>query len=493
MRKAITTLLLVAGSCLVIWGPHQACSGQGSKDWVARKDAGFSVEVPRGWTVRVEPKWGRLEIQGTAREQLIVWPVFVPGPLNTAAAPSVLAKLAAGLWPDARWEAAQPVSTVAIRARGRAGDRLALCALTWVASPKGSAGYLYAVAAPEAGYRLLEDTLARVLQSVRVTGDPSGAQQPSLNYVRWQDPRENAFSVEVPTGWKMSGGLFRFASVDTRLAWELLSPDGQIRITGGDAELPTFSLPSQTLAIAGFHEGSWYSPGYGLNMLVQRYLPGVAFARWYVTQKATRNCAELTFTETRERPDAVQAINAIHRQSGSYVSTSLTAGEVAFTCRQGDQPAKGYYFAGTQLTQSPGSGIWNVEYLCGFVAPSDKAALAQSVLNHVVQSGQTNPQWAATQQNIAANTSRIVSRTQEEVSRIINDTYWNRQGTMDELSRRRSNATLGVEDVIDSATGREIKVESGSNHYWIDHRGTIVGTETDTRPNLDFRQLIRLP
>ncbi len=63
----------------------------------------------------------------------------------------------------------------------------------------------------------------------------------------------------------------------------------------------------------------------------------------------------------------------------------------------------------------------------------------------------------------------------------------------DELARRRSNAILGVEDVVDPLTGREFKVESGSNYYWVDHRERIVGTETDVRPSLDFRELIRLP
>jgi hypothetical protein len=97
------------------------------------------------------------------------------------------------------------------------------------------------------------------------------------------------------------------------------------------------------------------------------------------------------------------------------------------------------------------------------------------------------------QQNIAANTSQIVSRTNQEISRMISDTYRTRQSVDDELSRRRSNATLGVEDVTDPLTGREFKVESGSNHYWIDHRGAVVGTDTDTRPTLDFRAVIRRP
>jgi hypothetical protein len=48
-------------------------------------------------------------------------------------------------------------------------------------------------------------------------------------------------------------------------------------------------------------------------------------------------------------------------------------------------------------------------------------------------------------------------------------------------------------DVIDPATSRQIKVESGSNYYWTDQRGTVVCTDTDTRPNLDLRQAVRLP
>ena len=492
MKLCPSTFLLLAALFSVGCGGNQASRGPGTATtgWVAHKGPGWTLETPRGWTVRAEPKTGRLDIQGTAREQVIVWPVFIPGPLDAASAPAVLRKLSAALWTDARWEPAQPLGATALRARGRAGDRAALAALTWVASPKGTAAYLYAVAAPEISFRLLEDAFARVLASVRLSGAPAAGGQPAPNWVRWQDPKENAFSFEIPSGWNATGGLFRFASVDIRPAWQLVSPDGQVRITGGDAEIPSFTLPSPTLAMGGFREGSWYSPGYGVNMIVRRYLPGLAFAREYVTGKVARGCTELTFTESRERPDAVQALNAVYSQYGAYgVSLSLSAGEVAFTCRQNAQPMSGYYFAGTQLTQT----IWRVEHLCGFLAFLPRAAEAQAVLHHIIGSSQVNPQWYAMQQGITASTSRIVARTSEAISNIINETYWNRQAVMDEISRRRSNVTLGVEDVIDPLTGRQIKIESGSEYYWIDHRGTIVGTQTDTRPNLDFRQLIRLP
>jgi hypothetical protein len=91
------------------------------------------------------------------------------------------------------------------------------------------------------------------------------------------------------------------------------------------------------------------------------------------------------------------------------------------------------------------------------------------------------------------DTSHIVAQTNAAISKLSSDTYWSRQQSNDELSRRRSNATLGVEDVMDPSTGRQIKVESGSNYYWIDARGAIVGTETHTLPSIDFRALTRLP
>lgn len=499
-------LLVVLGFILVAWVAYHQVGradffegepegGQAPKGWVVHKDPlGFSVDAPRGWTVRADRPSGRVELQGLEGEQIIVWPVFIPASLETTTASAALRKLAAKLWPDAEWETPQPAGAAAVRLRGRSGDRIAVSILTWITSPKGSAGYVYAMAAPEARYRQMEETFAKILQSFRVVGAPSQGQAPSPSYVKWQDPRENAFSLEVPSQWKTSGGLFRFASVDTRSAIEVVSPDGKIRITGGDAEIPAFTVPNPTLEMAGFREGSWYSPGYGVYRMVRRYVPGTAFAQEYVTAKVTRGCSDVNLTETRDRPDAVQAINAIYAQYGNLgFSINLTAGEVAFTCRREGQSLQGYYFAGTQLTQAYGVSLWNVELLYGYLAASDKVAEAQSVLEHMLKTFQLNPQWVAMQQNITANTSSIVSRTSQEISNIISQSYWNRQGVMDELSRRRSNATLGVEDVIDPVTGREIKVESGSNYYWIDHRGTIVGTDTDTRPNIDFRELIRLP
>lgn len=487
--KACFFLLAVASA---------VCAQPGPAAWTTHRDPlGFTVQMPPGWKALADRQSGRIDLQGP-QGRLSIWPVFVPGVLDSRSAGAVLTRMAGTLDAAAGWQAPQQVAQTAIRMTGSAGGRASLALMTWVNSPKGAAAYLYAVSAPQAAYRQSEDTFGRILRSFSLTGAAPGTAAapgvPALQWTRWNEPRENAWSFEAPAGWNISGGLFRVASVDIRSAWQVLSPDGGVRITGGDPELPPFTEPTQMLAMTGFREGSWYSPGYNVRMMVRRYVPGAAFAREYVA-RAARDCTDVVITDVRERPDAAEAINQVNRQYAGYVSIYLTAGEASFTCRQNGQPMRGYYFAGTQRTQAAGmqGGIWNAEHLAGWIAREDKVPLAQAVLNHILQSVQVNPQWAAMQQQITANTSRIVSRTHAEISRMIDDTYWNRQKVMDEIDRRRSNAILGVVDVIDPATGRQLKVESSSNYYWIDHRGAIVGTETYTRPDIDFREMIRLP
>ena len=137
--------------------------------------------------------------------------------------------------------------------------------------------------------------------------------------------------------------------------------------------------------------------------------------------------------------------------------------------------------------------IWRLSRLTGYMAPAEKEAMAASILNHMGRTFQVNPQWAMGQIQNEGATSQIISQTANQIADMAAKSQRSRDAVDDEISRRRSNAMLGVVDVVDSATGREIKVESGSNYYWIDQRGTIVGTETDTRPNVDFRALVQLP
>jgi hypothetical protein len=516
MKSIARWLAVAAGVIVVGWVGYRVGQGDlfsqarpgaggGASGWTTHEDpAGFAVALPRGWQARADGTSGRAVASGPDGAQIVMWPVFVlagPKSGNASGAPATAAleQLARQAFPNAEWERPQTTAQGAARLAGRDGERRLAANFAWVQSPRGMAGTFYCVAAPGNLDAPQREMYARILESFTVAGAAAGEgagqpARPPMRYVRWNDPNESAFSLEVPAEWRAEGGLFRFASVDTRTAVVATSPDGALRIATGDSRIPTFAVPNQTLAFAGFTEGRWYSPGYGVQMLVRRFLPGTAFAADYVQGQMGQSCGGLAIDRQRDRADAVEAINRVNAQYGNYgVSVQMTAGEVAFGCSAGGAAMRGYYYATTQLTQATGMGLWSVPYLYGYLAPSAREGEAQQVLSHMIESTVINPQWVAMQQGLTANTSAIVADTNRAITKIISQSFERTQAVMDELDRRRSNATRGVVDVTDPVSGRDFQVESGSNYYWIDHRGNIVGTDVYNQPTIDFREMMQLP
>jgi hypothetical protein len=317
--------------------------------------------------------------------------------------------------------------------------------------------------------------------------------RPGLTFERFVDPRENAFSAEVPKGWKHSGGLFRFAPVDPRGALDSTSPAGDIRVSCGDADLPPFTLPNQMLAMTGYREGSWYSPGYGVRMLVRRYQPGAAFAEDYVRAKLAPQigCSGLTITGRAPRPDLTQSINALYAQLGAMgQSVREDAGEVWFACTRNGQPWKGYYLVTTLISSGAGGGVWHAEHVLGYAAAQGQVGLAQAAMLHLAVSMQVNPEWARMQQGVTMATSQIVAKTNEQISSTIRKTFENTWRTEDEIFRKDTDARRGVTEVLDFETGESWTVENRSRYYW--HKpgsDAIVGTETYDRPGVGYEPL----
>jgi hypothetical protein len=307
------------------------------------------------------------------------------------------------------------------------------------------------------------------------------------------DPREGAFSAELPKAWNRTGGLYRFASVDTRAVLISASPEGDARVTWGDADLPPFVVPNRMLSMAGFGEGSWYSPGYGVRMQVRAYAPGLEFAENYVRRTLSQRmeCSGVTVTSSARRTDLTQTINALYaRFNFGGPNVQKDAGEVGFSCVRGDQLWKGYYLAVTMLTSTPQGAIWNVEYLIGYLAVAAKAAPAEKAMLRMIDSMQLNPEWVRMQQSLAAGTSEIVARTNQEISAMVQKTFETKWKTEDEVFRRDANARRGVTDVMDPDTGESWSVQSGSRHYWRKPGSdVIVGTQTDNSPGVGYQPL----
>jgi hypothetical protein len=89
--------------------------------------------------------------------------------------------------------------------------------------------------------------------------------------------------------------------------------------------------------------------------------------------------------------------------------------------------------------------------------------------------------------------SRIIAEMSRAISTSVSAAFQNQQARTDRVLADGAKARRGIEEAHDPLTGQTLEVSNGSNYYWIDHKGHIVGTETATIPNVDFRQMFILP
>ncbi len=172
-----------------------------------------------------------------------------------------------------------------------------------------------------------------------------------LPLAAWRDPGEGAFTVRVPRGWQVTGGVHRSSPIDVRLIVRAQSPDGHIQVFVDDPDILPRQVPNPMLQQLGQREGQIGQGPMG-PILIQQYRTGVQFAREYIGWKL---CRQPQITEARLLPDQSNEMNTrivpIARSQG--MAASATVGEAAFRCGT----ALGYTYATTLIDVFPREGF----------------------------------------------------------------------------------------------------------------------------------------
>lgn len=465
-------------------------------NWVEHNNPkGFLVKHPPGWVVETPEKDMVVIHDQTGGIQAIAmgfmtkadvtpqqWVQEFPNRFTDR-----FQKVRVDLAPQKRKE--QAIAQIRYTSRYGDGRGTVLC---WV---NRGAGMMFAIATPAFRYDEFGPMLLQVLQTFTLT-QPQGVANPNqqqakqqatpnplagIQFGRWQDPAENAFSLELPVNWRKEGGTVRRSAADVHGYIRTTSDDG-ILVFSNDRDMTAFTVPTDTLTWTGFREGSRYSPGYGTQLTVMRYLPGVVFAEQWA-QRVSGGAVQIR--DKKSRDDLAAQVNALHQ--GGMAQINTTFGEVTFTTAKGQA---GWILAGTQLISIAGSSLWHVDTLVGFIAPPDKAPTAVAAMGRMIQTYQLNPQWFAAQQQTIAQTTRIVAQTNDYVSRVITDSYWSRQKTLDRVNQNFSDYIRGVQPVVNPNTGEQYEAVAGHNYYYLPP-GSVhpIGTDVQAPPNIDLVEL----
>jgi len=285
------------------------------------------------------------------------------------------------------------------------------------------------------------------------------------------------------------------------------SPDGQIHIFIGDANLGGFTEPTQMLAYSGLREGGVQPLNDGTRLEIRRYMPGQQLARAFVQSRLSQQCSGLQVESNGERQDLTAAFTQAANSEG-MTGARLAAGDAVFSCTGKNGPLHGHVFAATVVPFPGRAGLWFVYRLYGYLAAPARQQAAESIAQQVMQSWRLEPQWRARQKQISnsamekdnARSQQLQSRAlqaiqnnERETTNMIVNGYQQRSQTMDEVSRRRENSILGTTDVVDPVSGSQYKIDSYSDYHWMSDQGAIVGGGGGDNPGAGWHELVTLP
>jgi hypothetical protein len=208
-----------------------------------------------------------------------------------------------------------------------------------------------------------------------------------VKWVRFEDPNEHAFSVDVPEGWKVEGGLIRRNFRDVSDFLRALSPDHSMMLMAGD--------PGPAM----FH-----SVGFAPMPEDRAYVPGKTFARSYAESILPVLCSEAKFVSDLERVDIERSVAAKPPPISHF-----DAGEVVFSCVHQGQQASAYMLAGTWVQRSRGPDapdIWGVDLLVGCIGPSGELDRCRKMVQHLLSTAKTYPEWSRADQEKALKAAR---------------------------------------------------------------------------------------
>jgi len=311
----------------------------------------------------------------------------------------------------------------------------------------------------------------------RAASETSAGPVAVSTYSTFSDPLEQAFTIQVPSGWKTVGGLARRAALQINPFVRSLSPDKRTYLIIGEPTLPSYVPPNQMRNTLGYREGKMFNSGLGGLSMVLHYMNGTEFARVYGQTAMQGLCTNLRFSGSRERSD--MASNA-DRLVPTVIPSISTGGEARFTCMHGHEEMEARMEVVTRTTRD--NVMWNVIFLKGFIAPKSQADKAEEILTHVGASFSFNAAWSQRQSQIDQAAADQINRNMQQYFRqeraVINNL-----NAADENFSSMDDIISGYSTYHDAATGNDYKLSNTNPYKWADNStGRIVSTPTNIPP-----------
>ncbi len=313
----------------------------------------------------------------------------------------------------------------------------------------------------------------------------------TMIFQRVQEPREKAFSLLIPKGWQVEGGIVRVNPMTQGGPAQSIAAKLDFSVKKDQAgTVMSRRLPDMLYFDARFTPAGqmgMFPPGSNYNgMTVYPMMSALEFISSIAFPYAHPQATDITITDQRNLAKLASRYQQAARGIAPMIDFSYDAAIMTITYTEGGTRYKEKAFCVIENWGRAGAGMWGNKDAFFVRAPADNYEQWEPVFAIVQDSVVLNPQWLAGEIRGQIERGEIAARTQAEIQRIERDIASHRQKTNAEINNDMFLTLTEQEEYVNPYTN---EVEVGSNqwqHRWVNEGGDVIYTnDEDYDPRTD--------
>ncbi len=305
----------------------------------------------------------------------------------------------------------------------------------------------------------------------------------TVRFQKVAEPREGAFTVLIPAGWKASGGIVR---VDPTAAGGTLNAIGaklDFTITSDDGRVVLHWYPETNyIDLRGQPAGPLYRAGSIYNGAVVWPKANAASYLQQAFSRARPRASNVRIKGTYPLPKAAASYQQVISRMGVPIAFQFDVALIVVEYQEGGAAYEEALYTAVQDWGQMGSGLWTNKDTFSLRAPAGGLEKAGRVVSLMLNSVQLNPKWVEGEIRGQIARGEISRRTLEDIQRLDREIVEHRRRTNAEINNQMYHTLMGTEEYVNPLT-RQTEVGSNAwNHRWVNDRGEAVYTDD---PNFD--------
>lgn len=309
---------------------------------------------------------------------------------------------------------------------------------------------------------------------------------------RKNEPRENAFSILVPKGWQIEGGIFRVdptaqggpsQSIAAKLDFTVKKDKaGSVMIRWLPDVLYFDARRSPAGQMGLFPEGSNYQGMTVLNILsAENFITQIAFPY------AHPNAQNVQITESKKLNDVAGNYSRRVKKAIPYSTMSYDAALVKLKYIEDGNRFEEVMVLIIENWGELGAGMWGNKETLLVRAPEGDLINWETIFSLIQNSVKLNINWLVGEMKGQVTRGQIAINTQQEMQKIGREISEHRRKTNAEINNDMFLTLTEQEEYVDPFTN-EIEVGTDQwQHRWENDRGDVIYTDDeDYDPNVDI-------